>query len=69
MKNSEYSKDMELMERLDNKEPFNVIYDGEDFGVYKYNPETNKYEGDIGYLTIQSMLNIIKGLNDFIELK
>ena len=57
------------MQKLKDHEDFKVIYDGEDFGTYKYNVKTNRYEGVIGYLTIESILTIIKGLNDFIEIE
>jgi hypothetical protein len=60
---------LELKNRLENHEDFRVIYDGEDFGIYKYIEERNRYEGCIGHITIQSMLDIINGKCDFIELK
>lgn len=58
-----------LENKLENREDFRVIYDGEDFGIYKYNKETDRYEGCIGHITIEKMLKIIKGSIDFIELK
>lgn len=65
MKNEEC---LEYMTRLKNHDNFKVIYDGEDFGIYSYNEEKNRYEGCIGHLTMKSMLEIIKGLNDFIKI-
>lgn len=68
MKNENYSRSLELTNKLERKEDFRIIYDGEDFGIYKYNEENNRYEGEIGYLTIESMIKIINGSNDFIKI-
>lgn len=65
----EYLKALELQNKLKNKEDFRVIYDGEDFGVYSYNQEKNRYEGRIGHITIDKMIKIINGSIDFIVLK
>lgn len=61
-------KNMEYMTRFKDRDNFNIIYDGEDFGIYKYNKDTNRYEGDIGYLSMSSMLQIVKGEHDFIKI-
>ena len=68
MKKEEYLNNLELISKLERREDFRVIYDGEDFGIYSYNEEKNRYEGSIGHLTIESMMRIIKGLNDFIKI-
>ena len=39
MKNEKY---LEFMTRLQKHEDFKVIYDGEDFGVYKYIEERDR---------------------------
>ena len=61
-------KNMEYMTRFKNRDNFNIIYDGEDFGIYKYNKENDRYEGTIGYLSMSSMLQIVKGEHDFIKI-
>lgn len=65
MKNEEY---LELATRLQKRQDFRIIYGEEDFGIYKFNEEKNRYEGEIGYLPIENMVRIIKGSNDFIKI-
>ena len=49
----------ELIENLKNRNPIRVIFDGEDFGIYKYNEEKERYEGIIGYLTLDKIKMIL----------
>ena len=66
-------KNLEKLElfknHLKNKKDFRVIFDGDDFGIYKYNEETNRYEGFIGYLTLEGMLEAINTEDYFIKLE
>lgn len=60
-------------EHLKNKGMFRVIFDGEDFGIYRYSILNKRYEGikddQIGYLDIATILEIIRGDIDFIKLE
>ena len=58
-----------MIEHLEQLKPFKVIYDGDDFGIYKYNEKTNRYEGCIGYMEIPKMVEIIKDKDSFINLE
>lgn len=65
---------MDLFKKhLKEKRNFRIIYDGEDFGVYRYSNLNKRYEGEsehqIGYLDIKSMLEVIEGEIDFIKLE
>lgn len=60
---------LELMNNLKERRPFNVIYDGDDFGIYEYNNETKRYEGTIGHIGLKEMLEIIKDKEHFIKLE
>lgn len=59
---------LELSEHLKNRLPFRVIYDGDDFGIYKYNSNKDRYEGIIGHIDLKEMVAIIKS-DSFIELE
>ena len=60
---------LELMNNLKERKPFHVIYDGDDYGIYKYNNEKNRYEGVIGHIDLKDMLKIIKDKEHFIKLE
>ena len=62
MKNEE-----ELVSRLERRKPFGIVYDGEDFGIYKFNYNNNWYEGMIGHINIESMYRAIKDRSYFIQ--
>ena len=59
----------ELIENLKNRNPIRVIFDGEDFGIYKYNEEKERYEGIIGYLTLDKIKMILKKEINYIEIR
>ena len=52
-----------LMER----KPFKVVYDGEDFGIFKF--ENGRYQGEIGYIDLENMLRCIQDDNYFIKVE
>ena len=54
------------MNHLKNHEPFKVIFDGEDFGIYKYEPEYG-YVGIVGHIPMEGMVKAIKDKNYFIK--
>lgn len=58
-----------LKQHLELRQDFKIIYDGEDFGIYKYNQEKNVYQGLVGYLSIESMLLAIIDEEYFIKLE
>ena len=60
---------LELLNNLKERKPFHVIYDGDDFGIYEYNEEKERYEGVIGHLKLKDMLEIIKDKENFIKLE
>lgn len=60
---------LELLNNLKERKPFHVIYDGEDFGIYHYNQDQDRYEGTIGYIPLQEMVQIIKDYKHFIKLE
>ena len=65
---------MELIKKtLKERKPFKVIYDGDDDGIYYFDENKNRYQGEFGYLDIEAMVEIIKHmeLNDnyFIQLE
>lgn len=58
---------MKIVENLDLikqylklRKPLIVIYDGEDDGVYYYDEIRNRYQGEFGYLDMESMIEIVK---------
>lgn len=58
-----------LLKNLEEKKDFKVIYDGKDFGVFHYAKEHGIYQGDVGFLKIESMLRAIKDESYFIKLE
>ncbi len=58
---------MELLKKLENREPLRVFYDNQDFGVFKYDSNRKAYQGEIGYLELEVMLKAIKYSNYFIQ--
>lgn len=62
-------KNMELFKNLEMKKDFKVFLDSVDFGVYKYNKEKNIYQGEIGYVTLESMLKAIKDKTYFLQVE
>lgn len=59
----------ELLNNLKDRKDFKVTFDGDDFGIYKYNKEKDRYEGFIGHMTITEMVEIIKDKESFIKLE
>lgn len=59
----------ELIDDIKNKKPINVIYDGKDHGNYYYNENKERYEGVIGYLTLDQVKKVLKKEIDFIKLE
>ena len=54
-------KNMELFRlNLKNRKPFKVIYGGDDDGIYFYDKSKNRYQGEIGYIDLEGMLEAIK---------
>lgn len=58
---------MKIVENLDLirqylklRKPLIVIYDGEDDGIYYYDEIRNRYQGEFGYLDMESMIEIVK---------
>ena len=62
-------KDMELIKHLNERKDFKVILDGDEFGIYKYNQEKKRYQGVIGYLKIETMIQAIENEEYFIKLE
>ena len=60
---------LELMNNLRERKPFYVIYDGDSFGIYKFNEQKQRYEGVIGNIDLKSMIEIIKDKESFIRLE
>ena len=60
---------LELLNNLKDRKPFKVIYDGEDFGIYRYNQEKDRYDGCIGHIPLTEMVKIIKDKDHFIKLE
>lgn len=59
----------ELLEDLKNRRNIRVILDGSDLGEYKFNEEKERYEGVIGYLTLDKIKMVLKREIDFIEIR
>lgn len=59
----------ELIDDIKNKKPINVIYDGKNYGYYYYNEKKERYEGVIGYLTLDQIKKVLKKEIDFIKLE
>ena len=49
------------------RKPFKVIYDGEDFDIFKF--ENGRYQGEIGYIDLENMLRCIQDDNYFIKVE
>jgi hypothetical protein len=58
-----------MIEDLQKGKPIRLIYDGDDFGIYTFNKETRRYEGIIGYLTIDTINDILNKKITFMELR
>lgn len=58
-------KDLELS-NLEQRKDFYVMYDGDYFGIYKFNLNTNRYEG-FGYINLDKMVIAITDNTYFIK--
>ena len=58
-----------LIKHLNEKKDFKVIYDGDDFGRYKYDSNRNAYVGEIGNITMEAMIRAIEDKDYFIKLE
>ena len=57
----------EIIKDIQDRKPIRVIYDGEDYGEYIWKNE--RYEGVIGYLTLDQLKKVLKKEIDFIEIR
>lgn len=60
---------MKIEEDLELRRPIRLIYDGEDFGIYEWNEERNRYEGVIGFLKIETIIRSIRDKDYFIQVR
>ena len=60
---------MKIEKDLELKKPIRLIYDGDDFGIYEYNEERDRYEGCIGYLEVKTILRAVKDNDYFIQVR
>ena len=61
-------EDLELDKKhLEERKPFKVIYDGEDFGIFKY--ENGRYQSELGFIDLESMARCIQDDKYFIKLE
>lgn len=58
-----------LIKHLNKKRDFKVIYDGDDFGIYKYDSNRNAYVGEIGHIPMEAMIRAIEDEEYFIKLE
>lgn len=58
-----------MIEDLKNGKPIRLIYEGKDFGIYTFNTTTRRYEGMIGYLTVDTINDILNKKITFMELR
>lgn len=58
-----------MIEDIKDKKPIRVIYGGMDFGLYEYNEERTRYEGVIGWLSKEMILQALKDETYHIKLK
>ena len=56
-----------LVYDLKERKPFRIIYDGLDYGIYKFNESKNWYEGIIGHIDLENMYRAIKDNTYFIQ--
>lgn len=62
--------DLELLKKhLEGKKDFKVIFDGEDFGIYKYDADRNAYVGEIGNIALSGMIQAIEDKSYHIQLE
>ena len=62
-------EDLELIYKdIEQRKPIRVIFGGDDFGVYEWNEETQRYEDFLGF-TIKELIKIIKTPNHFIKIE
>ena len=62
--------DLELLKKhLEERKDFKVVFDREDFGIYKYDEEKKRYQGDIGYISLSGMLQAIEDKTYHIKLE
>lgn len=60
---------MKIKRDLELHKPFRIIFDGEDYGIYTYQEETNRYIGAIGYIPMESMLRAVTDGSYIIQAK
>lgn len=58
-----------MIEDLKNGKPIRLIYNGSDFGIYVFNTINRRYEGSVGYLTIDTINDILNKKITFMELR
>ena len=58
-----------LIKHLNERKDFKVIFDGEDFGIYKYDKDKDRYQGMFGYVKIPAMIQAIEDETYHIKLE
>lgn len=56
-----------LVYDLKERKPIGLIYDGNDYGIYKFNEEKNWYQGKIGHIDLENLYRAIKDESYFIQ--
>lgn len=56
-----------LVYDLKERKPIGLIYDGSDYGIYKFNQEKNWYQGVIGHIDLENLYRAIKDESYFIQ--
>ena len=65
-------KNTELIKQhLKDRKKFKVFINDKDFGVFYYDSKKEIYQGEFGFLTLESMINAIKHIDEdcFIKLE
>ena len=68
VKKIESNMDLKL-QNFNEKKPFNLIYDGDNWGIYEFNEEKQKYEGFMGSFENETIIRAIKDSNYFIKVE
>ena len=59
---------LELLNDIKDRRPIRVIVNGDDFGIYEWNEETERYEAFLGF-TLEELVEIIKDKDHFIKIE
>lgn len=59
----------ELVNDITQRKPIRVLYEGDDFGIYRYDEESNSYKGAVGSIDLRIVKEAVLDKDFFIQIE